>query len=221
MEQRELERIVIRSYSKIIVLLPSAIIAAILGLLQLYLGSTIDRFLGLIFMVILFFNILVAAFEFTEAKTFGFFALLIIAALSYLIMVQYNVIPALPASALLASLDITLSTQAYFAYSLIISIIVFLAWLSKRWDYWIIEPNQVTRRTGIFGKRERFPTHGMQYGIEIRDIFEYLLFGSGTLTLYFPSEKRIYVLPLVPKIKHVERAISMLLGIIEVEEEEV
>lgn len=221
MSHKELEKIVIRSYSKIITLLPSAIVALIIGLIQQYLPTHIENFLGTVFLVILFFNILVTAFEFTESKTFGLISLGIIVVLLYIIISQYNIVPSAPLINLIESLNIVLSTQAYYGFATIIIIVCFLSWLSKRWDYWIIEPNQVTHRTGLFGKRERYPTHGMRYGVEIKDIFEYILFGSGTLTLYFPGEKRIFVLPLVPRVKTIEAAISKLLGIIEVEEEEV
>jgi len=217
-----LEQIVIRAYPKIITLLPSAIIAILFGLIEsLPFGELASKALGLAFVCIFVFNLFIIAFEFNEAKTFGLFALIAIGVLIYVLLSQTQVVSGNILFEAIAGLEVVVSPHAYFLMGFGILFILFIIWLSKRWDYWIIEPNQVTHKAGLFGKMERYPTHGLKYGIDVSDIFEYLLFRSGTLTLYFPSERKIITLHLVPNIKKIETNIQQLLGIIEVEEEEV
>ena len=221
----ELEKIVIRAYPKVITILPSAIIAIIFGVIESlpFIGSdpSVQRTLGLAFIFLLTFNLFIISFEFNEAKTFGLFAIIILLIILYILLAQMGIIESGALFNILTNTNIYLSAHAYYLLGFGILFLMFIIWLNKRWDYWIIEPNQVTHRTGIFGRMERFPTQGMKYGIEISDIFEYLLFRSGTLTLYFPSERKIITLHLVPNIKKIERDIQKLMGIIEVEEEEV
>jgi len=218
------DKIIIRAYPKIITILPSAILAILFGVIESLpvIGSIpeIQKALGLFFIAFLIFNLFIVAFEFNEAKTFGFFALIVILVLLYILLVQIGIIESKTLFSILAGIDARISHHGYYLFGFGIFLIMFIIWLTRRWDYWVIEPNQVTHHASIFGRVERFPTQGMKYGIEISDIFEYLLFRSGTLTLYFPSERKIIPLHLVPNIKKVEKSIKELLGIIEVEEEE-
>ena len=220
----EVEKIIVRSYPKVVTLLPTAVLAIIFGTIESipFIGTlpSVQKALGLVFVLFLIFNVFIIAFEFNEAKTFGLITIVVILVLVYLLLAQLKVVPGSLLIEALLGVEAYLSSHAYFLVGFGFLFTLFLIWLSRRWDYWIIEPNQITHHRGIFGKIERYPTHGMKYSIEISDIFEYALFRSGTLVLYFPSERKMISLPLVPNIKRVERHIQELLGIIEVEEEE-
>ncbi len=215
------EKIVIRSYPKVISLLPTAILAIIFGIVETlpFIGTNelIQRGLGLAFIIVFIFNIFILAFEFNEAKTFGLIGIIILLALIYLLLSQMNIIAQGSVFNVISGTRVILSAHAYYLIGFGILFVMFLIWIHRRWDYWIIEPNQVTHKSGIFGKIERFPTQGMKYGVEISDIFEYMLFKSGKLTLYFPTEKKIITLSVVPGIKHIEKRIQEILGFVEVE----
>lgn len=215
------EKIVVRSYPKVISLLPTAILAIIFGIIETlpFIGANelVLRGLGLAFVIVFTFNVFVLSFEFNEAKTFGLVAIIIFLALIYLLLSQMNIIEQGSIFNIISGTRVILSAHAYYLIGFGILFVMFLIWLHRRWDYWIIEPNQVTHKSGIFGKTERFPTQGMKYGIEISDVFEYMLFKSGKLTLYFPTEKKIITLDVVPNIKGVEQKIQEILGFIEVE----
>jgi len=216
-----LEKIVIRSFPKVTVLTyVLAVISLIFGAIEAVIPNTsVWKALGIFFVGLFFFLILVSAFEFTEAKTLLLFSFIVIVVLIYLLLGQMGYTPETdPLKEIYAVLNIVITPHAYIAIGVLLLIAFLLILLSRYFDYWIIEPNQITHKTGLFGKAERYPTQGLQYSVNITDIFEYLLFfGSGTLKLYIPSERRVIVLPLVPKIKKVEKELTKLLGYVEVE----
>lgn len=215
------DKLVIRSYPKTITLILTAIIALIFGGIELIpvLGLVVARALGLVFIIAFFFNLLIISFDFNEARSYGLFALIIIILLVYIILAQQGIIPPDIGSNFIAGLQITLSAQAYFAIALSILFMLFLAWLGARFNYWIIDSNQIERRSGIFGRKERYSTAGMRYVIDIDDLFEYLLFKAGSITFYFPTKKTAMKITMVPNIKKVEEELNKILGRVEVEEE--
>ncbi|MGQ4892770.1 MAG: hypothetical protein ACP6IP_09835 [Candidatus Njordarchaeia archaeon] len=216
------DKVIVRSYPKAYALFLTGIVALIFAPVQGVLGSieAISKGLGFVFMIVFFFNVLIVAFDFSEGKTYGFIAFIIIMILLYIILAQSGIIPENLGKGFINSLDITLSAQAYAGIALSIFIMMFIAWLNTRFNYWIIESNQITRKRGLFGKVERYSTAGVRYEIEIDDVFEYLIFKAGSLTLYFPTKKIAEKIPMVPNIKKVEEKIAMVLGRVEVGEEE-
>jgi len=216
------DRLVIRSYPKAITLLPTALLALIFGIVELFPGAfnAVGRALGLFFMFIFFFNILVIAFDFTEAKTYGFIGLIIILILAYIVLAQAEIIPADVGSGLIKSLDIRLTAQAYLGLALSIFFMMLIAWLSTRWKYWIVESNQITKKEGLFGRVERFSTAGVRYDIRIDDVFEYIIFKAGSIVFYFPTKKIAEKIPMVLNVRKVERRLAEILGRVEVETEE-
>ncbi len=216
------ERVIVRSYPKAISFFATAIISLILAPIELVFGALpgVSRALGFIFIIVFFFNILIVAFDFTEGKTYGFIGLIIILILLYIILAQTGIIPENLGKNFISSLDIELSAQAYAAIAISIFFMLFLAWLNTRFNYWIIESNQITKKEGLFGKVERFSTAGVRYEVEITDVFEYLIFKAGTLTLYFPTKKIAEKIHVVPNIRKIEEKIAKVLGRIEVESEE-
>ena len=215
------ERLVIRSYPSITVqLYILGIIAIIFGVAEYFItNDTILRAFGITFILAFFFLSIVAAFEFPETKFFLLVSLFIILILLYVLLSFMGYIPHYGGLGYFYSnIDAIIKPHAYFGLGLSALFVVFLIWLSRRFNYWVVEPNQVIHKTGLFGKVERYSTRNMRFSIDISDVFEYLLFfGSGRLVFDFPEERKTIVLPLVPKIKHVEKKIQEILGYVEVE----
>lgn len=215
------ERIIVRSYPAISTLLfILGIAATIFGIVEWIIPNpTVVKALGVVFILLFVFLSIIAAFEFPETKFFLIVAVIVILALLYVLLSNLGYIPAFGGlEFIFANIDVEISTHAYLGIGLGSIFVLFLIWLSRRFNYWVIEPNQVIRRTGLLGKVIRFPTSGMRYSVEIRDVLEYLLFfRSGTLVLEFPTEKKTFVLTMVPNIKKIEKRIEQILGYIEVE----
>ena len=215
------ERMIIRTYPKISVMLYTlGILALIFGIVELIAPFTeVYRALGLVFVLAYFFLTLTMAFEFTEAKFLLIIALIAILVLLYVLLGYMGILPSGGGlENVYEQLYLIIEPQAYLGIAIVSFFVLFLIWLSTRFNYWIIEPNQVIHRTGIIGKIERYSTSEMKFAIDIKDVFEYIFFfGSGTLILDFPTERRTFALALVPKIKEVEEKLKRILGYVEVE----
>ncbi len=215
------DKVYIRSYPKAISLFLTAIISLIFGIVEALINvEPVQRALGFVFIIFFFFNVLIIAFDFSEGKTYGFIALIVIIFLIYIILAQSGILPEDIGSGFISSLDIRLSPQAYYGIAFSVFFMMFLAWLNTRFNYWVVESNQITRKRGLLGKVERYSTAGVRYEIEIDDVFEYLLFKAGSLVLYFPTKKIAEKIPMVPNVKEIEKKLAKVLGRIETEEEE-
>jgi len=62
-----------------------------------------------------------------------------------------------------------------------LAILMIMAFITTRFNYWILNPNQLTHKHGILGDERHYATLNMAVEKEIPDIFEFLLFGSGRL----------------------------------------
>ena len=85
-----------------------------------------------------------------------------------------------------------------------------------RFDYWEVRPNELLHHHGILSDLKRFAAPNLRIDKEINDIFEYLLCGSGRLILHPSSEPRAIVLENVFWISRKEKAITRLLGALQV-----
>jgi len=215
------ERITIRSYPHITVqLYILGTLAIIFGIVEMFVDNpNVIKALGVVFILAYIFLAIVVAFEFPETKFFLLIAIIIILILLYVLFSFMGWIPSMGGLGYFYDrLDLSITDHAYLGIGLGSFVVLFLIWLSRRFNYWIVEPNQVLHKTGLFGKLERHPTRSMKFSVNISDVFEYLLFfKSGKLVFDFPSEKKTYVLTLVPNIKHVEKRLQEILGYVEVE----
>ena len=216
-----IEKIVIRNYPSTISLLPSGILALILAInVQIFgFNSPISKLSGLILLTFFAWNLLVASYTFTEGRTFGFIALIVLAIVVYLLLGAYGYIPKGTVSLFLSQLDIRLTRDAYLTFAFAIFFLCFIAWLIARFDYWIVERNQVLHRTGLIGKYERYSTFALKYTVEVNDVFKYIFFKAGKLTLMFLQERKAYALNFVPRIKRTMDRLNRLMAELEIEEE--
>ena len=86
-----------------------------------------------------------------------------------------------------------------------------------RFDCWEARPNELLHHQGLWGDLDRFPAPGVRIDKEITDVFEYLLLQSGRLILHIGSERRAVVLDNVPFITRKEKALTQLLGTLQVD----
>ena len=86
--------------------------------------------------------------------------------------------------------------------------------LTSRFDYYRIERNEVIHKKGIFSTNiERFPVRGLRIKKDIPDLFEYLTFRAGSLTLILAKGTVVHlntVLNVNKKIKQIDFLLSSL-----------
>lgn len=214
------ERIIIRTYPKIAVMaFDMMILSLIFAIISSAVASeNVLKALGITFLLAYFFLTLIVAFEFTEWKFLAIVMLIVILVLLYVLLSVMGYIPSGSLSTVYDMVNPTLSRDAYLGIAILSLIALIFMWFRTRFNYWIIEPNQVIRRTGLFGKYIRYPTRNVRVSVSISDILEYwLFFGSGTIVLEFPLEHKTFVLTMVPRAKEIERRINKILGYVEVE----
>ena len=105
----------------------------------------------------------------------------------------------------------------YWTFSISLGMATLGAMIVARFDHWEARPNELLHHQGLWGNVDRFPAPGVRIDKEITDVFEYLLLQSGRLVLHVSSEQRAIVLENVPFISRKERALTQLLGTLQVD----
>ncbi len=221
------DRMVIRSFSSMILLIPTFITTLILFTVQIILNNrrggiddpsvTINEgymnIIGIVFYTVLAMNLILIAFDFDRMLTL-ILALLVVIVVVVLILVNVytgfvqNLIANFP------DIKIYLSTQFYFVFMLLLFFILVFTLLKSLFNYYIIEGNELIHRKGLGGGVERFPATNMGVKKEYPDIIEMLLFRSGTLILTPPKVEHAIVLKNViginKKVKEMNEILSRL-----------
>ena len=212
---RDLERIVIRSYPKVVFLYPSVIFAFLCAFFVQFDWGGRDNW-GLAFMVVLGFNLGVMAFDFprTSSLTLVFSIVAVILA-AVLINQQSEFLPAL--ADLTGNLSPSMNSTFYWMYGIMLGLIFLVVWAIHHFlEYWEVLSNEIIHHHGLLGGLERIPAPGVRLEQEITDVFEFLLLRSGRLILTPAGQSRTIVMENVPNINYVEDAIKAILGVTEV-----
>ena len=105
----------------------------------------------------------------------------------------------------------------YWTFSVCLGLATLGAVIVARFDRWEARQNELLHHQGLWGNVDRFPAPGTRIDKEITDVFEYLLLQSGRLVLHVSSEQRAIVLENVPFISRKEKALTQLLGTLQVD----
>ncbi len=211
----EVERIVIRSYPKVIFLYPSMIFAFICAIFVQFDWGARDNW-TLAFMVILAFNLCVLSFDFPRTASLTLvFSIVAIVLAAILINERSEFFPAL--ADLSGDLKPSANATFYWMFGIIMAIIYLIVWIIHRFiDYWEVLSNEIIHHHGILGGLERLPAPGVRLEKEITDVFEFLLLRSGRLIITPAGQSRTIVMDNVPNINHVEDGVKAILGVTEV-----
>jgi hypothetical protein len=211
----DIERIIIRSYPKVIFLYPTMIMAFICAI---FVSADVGQphAWGSAFLIVFGFNLCVLAFDFprTASLTLVFSVLAIILA-AVLLNQRTEFFPFL--SDQTGKLKPSMNATFYWLYALVMAAILVVVWVIHRFvDYWEVLSNELIHHHGILGGIQRLPAPGIKLEKEITDVFEYLLLQSGTLVITPQGESRAIVLETVPNINKVEDHVKSILGVTEV-----
>jgi hypothetical protein len=222
-----LDRIVVRSWPKIIFLYPTFVIAIICGVWQWFVvrgdntwssdGSlaaacaTIGRIFFFVFAV----NLLVISFEFSRLKTVAMaFGIMALVFFLLFLSTRYEVFQTI--RNLFGGFDLKMSISFYFAIAAYFLVVYLFVFINTRWNYWVVRHNEIIHYSGFLGDIRRFPSPNLRMTKTIDDVFEFLLLGSGKITLYPASEREAIVLDNVLGVNRKEVAIKGLLSALQV-----
>ena len=213
--KKELERIIIRTYPKIIFLYPTMIFSFICALFVQFDWGAHDNW-GIAFMVVLGFNLCVLAFDFprTASLTLVFSIIAIILA-AVLLNERSEFLPSLAHQT--TKLKPSANSTFYWLLTIILAVIFLLVYIIHRFvDYWEVLSNELIHHHGILGGIQRLPAPGIKLEKEITDVFEFILLQSGRLIITPQGDNRAIILDNVPNINTVEDGIKAILGVTEV-----
>ncbi|MFX1384159.1 MAG: hypothetical protein ACFFBP_17115 [Promethearchaeota archaeon] len=209
------DKIILRSYPKVIFFWPLLIMTLIAWPIQAYIDTLITgdgTILGYIWFIFFFTNIFVIAFDFSSTKFFVLLLIVVVVILILLFLVLPNV------SISLGGLSIPLDVPAgfYMLMFLILLFILGLVVISCQFNYYKVERNEIYHKSGIFTSAERIPTKSLRIKKEIPDVFEFFILRAGSITL-MPGHGEVIHLSTVLNINKKQEMIDDILSHIEVE----
>ena len=216
---KPITEIYLRSYPKVIFLWPLLVVSFVFWIAQFFVsgGSTTNNvaWMGNVWLIVLFVNIFIMAFDFSSAKFF----VLVMVVVVVLLLVFFLWLPTIPLEVDFGGINFELTWQFYLIITIILGFILGMVWLSTRFDYWKIERNEIYHKKGIFSSAERIPTKSLRIKKEIPDVFEFFILRAGSLTL-MPGGGDVIPLQTVLNINKVANQIDYLLSYVSVEPDE-
>lgn len=174
-----------------------------------------ENLLGLLFLGVFFFNLLILAIDFPR---FTIFALLLFGTtiLFFLLWLGAFVNVLEPIVRLVEGVYVVANAQFYLMVMLILLIVYGIIFVTRWLDYWEILPNEILHHHGPLSDLERYPTMNLKFDKEIPDVFEHMLFGAGRLVLHVASERKAIVMDTVLHVSRKEEALKKLMSRLEV-----
>lgn len=213
--QQKITEVKLRSYPKVIFFYPLAFTSLIMWIIQFFMGNPVD-ILGYIWLIVLFTNLFVIAFDFSSTKFF----VLVLAIVVIILLLIFLLLPNLDLSGVGGvTFTIGLTANFYMVITIMLGIILALVILSNYFDYWKVERNEIYHKAGIFTSAERFPVKSLRFKKEIPDVFEFLALRAGSITLH-PSKDQVIHMNTVLNINKKAEQLDYLLSHIHVEVDE-
>lgn len=210
-------------YPKIVFLYPVLIVSFLAAVYMSLYQQTLDApskgavAVSVIFLGVLAVNLVILAFDFprTTSLTLFFLAVAVLMGFFLLITLRPTVLPWL--HQFFARFAPLANATFYWAFTTMLALIFIAVWISVRFDYWEVRPNELLHHHGFLSNLERMSAPHLRIDKEITDVFEYFLMRSGRLILQPSGERRAIILDNVPFIKKKEEAITRMLGALQVQ----
>jgi hypothetical protein len=178
---------------------------------------TAQNLLGVLFLAVLGFNLLVMALDFPRFELVGVILLTLFAIFFVLWLgAFFNLDLMRPINRMFESIYAFANAGFYFLYFLMVLILLTLVYITRWLDFWEVMPNEILHHHGPLSDLERFPTMNLKFDKEIPDVLEYALLGAGRLVLHVPNVEKSLVLDNVLFINSKEIALKRLMSRLEV-----
>jgi hypothetical protein len=178
---------------------------------------TSQNLLGVLFLGIFAFNLLIMALDFPRFTVIA--VLLLVLLVTFILLwigayFDYDLMK--PARVLLGSIYAVANAGFYYMVFLILSVIFLIIYVTRWLDYWEILPNEILHHHGPLSDLERLPTLNLKFDKEIPDVLEFLFLGAGRLVLHVTEERKSIVMDNVLFINSKENALKKLMSRLEV-----
>jgi hypothetical protein len=176
-----------------------------------------QNLMGVLFLAVLAFNLLVMALDFPRFELLGI-VLLVLFLLFFLLWAgayfQFDLMK--PVHRLLESIYVFANAGFYFMYFLVVLVMLIIVYGTRWLDYWEVLPNEILHHHGPLSDLERFPTMNLKFDKEIPDVLEYGLLRAGRLVLHVPNVEKAIVLDNVLFINSKETALKNMMSRLDV-----
>lgn len=178
---------------------------------------TPQNLLGMLFLAVLAFNLLVMALDFPRFELVGVVLLALFALFFVLWLGAFFHLDLMkPIHTFFESIYVFANAGFYLMYFLVVLALLLIVYITRWLDYWEVLPNEILHHHGPLSDLERFPTMNLKFDKEIPDVLEYSLLGSGRLVLHVPNVEKALVLDNVLFINSKEEALKKLMSRLEV-----
>jgi magnesium-transporting ATPase (P-type) len=176
-----------------------------------------QNLLGMLFLAVLAFNLLVMALDFPRFELVGVILLILFTLFFILWLGAYFQLDLMrPLHALFESVYVFANAGFYLMYFLVVLVLLLIVYVTRWLDYWEVMPNEILHHHGPLSDLERFPTMNLKFDKEIPDVLEFALLGAGKLVLHVPNVEKALVLENVLFINTKEQALKTLMSRLEV-----
>ena len=212
-------RLVIRSWPKIILMIPTLIMALICGAVNFgHSPPAIDapfglvHLLGLLFLLVLLVNLTLLLYDLSLRGFLIVSLLIVVIVLAIFLLNRYVEGGAWRAIGRALSLRVYANAAFYFVFALVLLFNLAVAWVLTRFHYWVVERNEIIIHKGYMAEQERHPTAQARFKLVIDDVVEYALMGSGKLVFTFGDDKSERELETVLFVHRKAKILDELLG---------
>jgi hypothetical protein len=214
--------VILRPWPKIVMMIPTLLMAIFCGIVMaLYPPTSLPEtyhqtfhwlhFVNLLFLLVLALNLILLLYD-LSLRGFLIIALSILVVVLALFLLNQRTGNVWRTLSQALSIRVMANAAFYFIFSLVLLINLVIAWIITRFHYWVVDHNEIIIHKGFMHEQERHPTSTARFTLEIDDVIEYALFGSGNLIFTFTDEQRPRELMTVLRIRHKAHQLDQLLG---------
>ncbi len=218
------ESIFLVPYPKVIFFYPAFLTAIVLAVWM----ALTDRFsvkaddttavvLTWTFLGVLAVNLAIITFDFPRATSLTMLFLVAAVVLGGVLLFTFYPTLAPAVTEKLGKIRPLANATFYIVFSSVLAVIYVAVFINVRFNYWEVRPNELLHHHGFLSDLKRYAAPNLRVDKEINDVFEYMLLRSGRLILQPSSERRAITLENVLFISTKEKAITGMLGALQVQ----
>lgn len=182
-----------------------------------HIGPINNKTIAVTFLCLMTINMVVLAFDFPRTTSLIVFFVIVTIAMG-LMLIWNNYPDLLPALGDMLKKITPLANSTFYAcFATMLGLMYIGVFVKIRFDYWEVRPNELLHHHGFLSSLERYSAPNLRISKEIDDVFEYMLLRCGRLILHPSNEPRAHVLDNVLNIDAKEKAITQMLGALQVQ----